>query len=73
MFKKTGGIESNTNRHFGRVNVLFSGDFWQLHPTGDIAVMSNPHKHILNIMMAMSLGSPEYRLGIPTFEGFQKP
>eukprot|EP00973_Karenia_brevis_P020870 2867858-Karenia_brevis.AAC.1 len=30
--KKTGGVETNINRHFGGLNVLLSGDFWQPHP-----------------------------------------
>ena len=29
-------------RAFGGVNVCFLGDFWQLRPTGQIALMSNP-------------------------------
>ena len=29
-------------RMFGGVNVFYFGDFWQLPPTGQIAVMSNP-------------------------------
>ena len=30
-------------RCFGGVNVIFLGDFWQLNPTGQIALMSNPY------------------------------
>ena len=30
---------------FAGVNVLCFGDFWQLDPTGDAAIMSNPLKH----------------------------
>ena len=30
-------------RCFGGVNVFFLGDFWQLNPTGQIAIMSNPY------------------------------
>ena len=30
-------------RPFGGVNVCFFGDFWQLNPTGQIAIMSNPY------------------------------
>eukprot|EP00973_Karenia_brevis_P021248 2919896-Karenia_brevis.AAC.1 len=48
-----GGIESNINRHFGGLNLLFSGEFWQLHPTGDVAVRTNPSTHPSNIMMAI--------------------
>ena len=29
-------------RPFGGVNMCFLGDFWQLRPTGQIALMSNP-------------------------------
>ena len=29
-------------RVFGGVNTMFMGDFWQLRPTGQIALMSNP-------------------------------
>ena len=29
-------------RPFGGVNVISLGDFWQLRPTGQIAIMSNP-------------------------------
>ena len=30
-------------RPFGGVNVFFLGDFWQLRPTGQLAIMSNPY------------------------------
>ena len=30
-------------RCFGGVHVFFLGDFWQLNPTGQIAIMSNPY------------------------------
>eukprot|EP00973_Karenia_brevis_P026993 3724102-Karenia_brevis.AAC.1 len=30
------------NRVFGGMNMLMSGDFRQLHPTGDTAIMPNP-------------------------------
>ena len=29
-------------RPFGGANVCFLGDFWQLRPTGQVALMSNP-------------------------------
>ena len=32
----------NLVRPFGGLNVLLIGDWWQLHPTGGIAIMSNP-------------------------------
>ena len=36
------GKVSDLPRAWGGVNVMFIGDWWQLHPTGGIAVMSNP-------------------------------
>ena len=36
-YKKNGDV-----RPFGGVNTLLLGDFWQLRPTGQIAIMSNP-------------------------------
>ena len=30
-------------RTLGGVNICFLGDFWQLRPTGQIALMSNPY------------------------------
>ena len=30
------------HRYFGGVNLIFFGDFWQLRPTGQIALMSDP-------------------------------
>ena len=36
-------VQAATPRSFGGVNVVFLGDFWQLNPTGQIAIMSNPH------------------------------
>ena len=30
-------------RTFGGVNTFFLGDFWQLRPTGQVALMSNPY------------------------------
>ena len=35
--------KSHLPRCFGGVNVIFLGDFWQLNPTGQIALMSNPY------------------------------
>ena len=32
----------NVGRAFGGVNTIFLGDFWQLRPTGQIPLMSNP-------------------------------
>ena len=33
----------SVSRAWGGVNLLLIGDWWQLNPTGGIAVMSNPH------------------------------
>ena len=35
--------KSHLPRCFDGVNVIFLGDFWQLNPTGQIAIMSNPY------------------------------
>ena len=32
----------NLPRPFGGINPIFLGDWWQLRPTGQIAIMSNP-------------------------------
>ena len=41
-YRKANGDKNAINRFFGGVNMLMSGDFWQLHPTGDTAIMTNP-------------------------------
>eukprot|EP00973_Karenia_brevis_P062281 8662544-Karenia_brevis.AAC.1 len=35
-------VDRDKNRAFAGVNILFFGDFWQLHPTGSVSFMSNP-------------------------------
>ena len=42
IFRKVNSDENGINRAFGGLNMLMSGDFWQLHPTGDTAIMTNP-------------------------------
>jgi len=40
--------DSGLPRVFGGLNVLCLGDFWQLPPTGQISIMSNPYSnHVL--------------------------
>ena len=39
---------------FGGVNLIMSGDFWQLNPTGDTAIMSNPGSADLGIAQVAS-------------------
>ena len=34
---------------FGGVNLVMSGDLWQLNPTGDTAIMSNPESADLGV------------------------
>ena len=41
-YRKANADAQAVNRFFGGVNMLMSGDFFQLHPTGDIAIMTNP-------------------------------
>ena len=41
-YRKARGDANAINRFYGGVNLLMSGDFWQLHPTGDTAIMTNP-------------------------------
>eukprot|EP00973_Karenia_brevis_P000922 127305-Karenia_brevis.AAC.1 len=48
-----GGLENNITCYFGGLSVLLTSDFWQLHPTGDVAIMSKPYKHPSNIMIVM--------------------
>eukprot|EP00973_Karenia_brevis_P028961 3995276-Karenia_brevis.AAC.1 len=42
IFRKVTSDENGINRVFGGLNMLVSGDFWQLHPTGDAAIMTSP-------------------------------
>ena len=43
FYNDAGMLEKSTlPRPFGGVNIFFFGDFWQLNPTGQTAVMSNP-------------------------------
>eukprot|EP00973_Karenia_brevis_P034520 4761447-Karenia_brevis.AAC.1 len=42
VFRKVNSDENGINRAFGGMNMLMSGDFWQLQPTGDTAIMTNP-------------------------------
>eukprot|EP00973_Karenia_brevis_P021732 2988609-Karenia_brevis.AAC.1 len=42
FFRKVNSDENGVNRGFGGMNMLMSGDFWQLHPSGDTAIMTNP-------------------------------
>ena len=48
MFARQGGDSQNAKRPWGGVNVVMTGDWWQLTPTGDVAVMSNPVMHQRN-------------------------
>ena len=32
------------HRYCGGVNLIFFGDWWQLPPVGDVAIMSNPFR-----------------------------
>ena len=50
--------DKDTRRTFGGVNVFFLGDFWQLTPTGQIAIMGNlygekvlENEHALHVML----------------------
>ena len=44
FYDETGKLNiDHLPRPFGGVNVLFLGDFWQLNPHGQIAIMSNPY------------------------------
>jgi len=36
-------VKAAASRSFGGANVIFLGDFWQLSPTGQIAIMSDPY------------------------------
>ena len=36
-------VKAAAPRSFGGANVIFLGDFWQLSPTGQIAIMSDPY------------------------------
>jgi len=36
-------LKAAASRSFGGANVIFLGDFWQLSPTGQIAIMSDPY------------------------------
>lgn len=50
-------------RAWGGVNVLLIGDWWQLTPTGGIAVMSNPYsKKVLECASAQLLMSSLWRM-----------
>eukprot|EP00973_Karenia_brevis_P090327 12402032-Karenia_brevis.AAC.1 len=42
LFRKVNSDEHGINRVFGGMNMLMSSDFWQLHPTGDTAIMTKP-------------------------------
>ena len=56
LFKKANATEMP--RVFGGLNVFFLGDFWQLPPTGQIAIMSNPYsKAVLECAKANSVMS----------------
>ena len=44
LFKYKGDGKKRQPRMFGGVNTLFFGDWWQLRPTGQIALMSDPRK-----------------------------
>ena len=41
LFKYVGEWRHRSVRMFGGVNTLFFGDWWQLRPTGQIALMSD--------------------------------
>ena len=44
-YKKRRGVNAAfANRLFGGANVLMFGDFWQLPPVGEVAVMGNPFR-----------------------------
>ena len=49
VFRKINADEKELTRMFGGVNLIMSGDLWQLSPTGDTAVMSNPESADLGV------------------------
>ena len=49
VFRKVNADEKELTRMFGGVTLIMSGDFWQLNPTGDTAIMSNPESAHLGI------------------------
>ena len=48
-FRKINADEKELTRMFGGVNLIMSGDLWQLNPTGDTAIMSNPESADLGV------------------------
>jgi hypothetical protein len=53
-------------RPFGGVNTIFLGDWWQLRPTGQVAIMSNPfaQKALENARASETMGMFWYA-GLP--------
>ena len=62
MFAREGGDSQSAKRPWGGVNVVMTGDWWQLTPTGGVAVMSNPVKHQKNHIMSRYTESNSFAL-----------
>ena len=54
------GISKALPRAWGGVNVIFIGDWWQLQPTGGIAIMSNPFSHSVQSSSSAQAAMPSF-------------